>query len=85
MIFVDKYYFSVVFVVDGFQDAFHKISRYEGVGSLWSGLSPTLVLAVPATMCYFVAYESARLYMKDLYRKFSSSMVKKQIFLLSNL
>lgn len=48
------------------------------MGSLWSGLSPTLVLAVPATMCYFVAYESARLYMKDLYRKFGSSKLKRQ-------
>lgn len=40
--------------------------------SLWSGLSPTLVLAIPATICYFVAYESARLYMKDLYHKFDA-------------
>nr|CAD7433034.1 unnamed protein product [Timema monikensis] len=46
-------------------DAFVKISRTEGVSSLWSGLSPTLVLAVPATMVYFVSYENLRLYIKD--------------------
>lgn len=34
-----------------------KISKVEGVSSLWSGLSPTLVLAVPTTVIYFTAYE----------------------------
>lgn len=33
--------------------------------SLWSGLSPTLVLAVPATVVYFVTYENLRLLLKD--------------------
>lgn len=42
------------------QDAFLKISRHEGVSSLWSGLSPTLVLALPATVIYFVSYEQLR-------------------------
>lgn len=37
--------------------------------SLWSGLSPTLVLAIPATICYFVSYECVRLQMKDFYLK----------------
>lgn len=41
-----------------------KISKKEGVRSLWSGLSPTLVLAVPATIVYFVSYEQLRLFMK---------------------
>jgi solute carrier family 25 protein 39/40 len=41
-----------------------KISQTEGVRSLWSGLSPTLVLAVPATIVYFVSYEQLRFYMK---------------------
>nr|CAD7587829.1 unnamed protein product [Timema genevievae] len=49
------------------QDAFVKISHTEGVSSLWSGLSPTLVLAVPATIVYFVSYENLRLYIKDSY------------------
>ena len=48
-----------------FQDAFAKIARNEGVLSLWSGLSPTLVLAVPATVVYFVTYENLRLFIKD--------------------
>lgn len=41
-----------------------KISKTEGLTSLWSGLSPTLVLAVPATVIYFVSYEQLRLYFK---------------------
>lgn len=46
-------------------DAFVKIARSEGPMSLWSGLSPTLVLAVPATVVYFVTYENLRLLVKD--------------------
>lgn len=41
-----------------------KISKKEGMTSLWSGLSPTLVLAVPATIAYFVSYEQLRIYLK---------------------
>ena len=37
-----------------------KISRLEGVSSLWSGLSPTLVLAVPTTVTYFTMYEQLK-------------------------
>ena len=47
------------------QDALVKIARSEGPLSLWSGLSPTLVLAVPATVVYFVTYENLRLLVKD--------------------
>ena len=43
-----------------------KISRFEGVTSLWSGLSPTLVLALPATIIYFVIYEQLRSRLKNL-------------------
>lgn len=46
-----------------------KIGKREGVFSLWSGLSPTLVLAVPATIVYFVSYEQLRLYLKDKYNE----------------
>ncbi|KAK7789139.1 hypothetical protein R5R35_002081 [Gryllus longicercus] len=49
----------------GTVDALFKISRSEGIGSLWSGLGPTLVLAVPSTMIYFVSYENIRLFFKD--------------------
>ncbi|XP_060717208.1 probable mitochondrial glutathione transporter SLC25A40 isoform X1 [Tachysurus vachellii] len=39
------------------QDAFIKIVRMEGMKSLWSGLPPTLVMAVPATVIYFTSYD----------------------------
>lgn len=37
----------------GTLDALVKIQRYEGLRSLWAGLSPTLVIAMPATVGYF--------------------------------
>jgi len=45
---------------NGTLDAIVKIGRTEGVVSLWSGLSPTLVLAVPTTMIYFTMYEQMK-------------------------
>jgi len=45
---------------NGTVDAMLKISRLEGVSSLWSGLSPTLVLAVPTTIIYFTMYEQLK-------------------------
>ncbi|KAK3816250.1 MAG: mitochondrial carrier domain-containing protein, partial [Benniella sp.] len=39
-----------------------KIARYEGASSLWRGLSPTLVMSIPATVIYFVGYD----YLKDV-------------------
>ncbi|XP_061568666.1 probable mitochondrial glutathione transporter SLC25A39 isoform X1 [Cololabis saira] len=44
----------------GTLDAFVKITRHEGVRSLWSGLPPTLVMAVPATVIYFTCYDQLR-------------------------
>ncbi|KAG5270894.1 hypothetical protein AALO_G00173490 [Alosa alosa] len=41
----------------GTLDAFLKIIRGEGMTSLWSGLPPTLVMAVPATVIYFTCYD----------------------------
>ncbi|XP_029929380.1 mitochondrial glutathione transporter SLC25A40 [Myripristis murdjan] len=41
----------------GTLDAFIKIVRCEGIKSLWSGLPPTLVMAVPATVIYFTCYD----------------------------
>jgi len=38
-------------------DAFVKILRYEGVGSLYSGLAPTLWMSIPATVLYFSFYD----------------------------
>lgn len=41
-------------------DALLKISRSEGVISLWSGLPPTLLMAIPATVVYFTVYDRLR-------------------------
>lgn len=41
-------------------DALIKISRSEGIMSLWSGLPPTLLMAIPATVIYFTVYDRLR-------------------------
>ncbi|GAB0099337.1 solute carrier family 25 member 40 [Sergentomyia squamirostris] len=56
--------------LNGTIDAFVKISQGEGVKALWSGLSPTLVLALPTTVIYFVAYEQLRVRAKDRHMRF---------------
>lgn len=53
------------------QDAFIKISRTEGIGSLWSGLSPTLISALPSTIIYFVAYEQFKARFTDIHYKYT--------------
>ncbi|KAH8238377.1 hypothetical protein KR032_005230 [Drosophila birchii] len=53
-------------------DAFIKISRSEGIGSLWSGLSPTLISALPSTIIYFVAYEQFKARFTDIHYKYLS-------------
>lgn len=50
-----------------------KISRSEGIRSLWSGLSPTLVLALPTTVLYFVAYEQIRVRLKDIHMNYTGA------------
>ncbi|KAK2844571.1 hypothetical protein Q5P01_011230 [Channa striata] len=45
---------------NGTLDAFVKIVRCEGIKALWSGLPPTLVMAVPATVIYFTCYDQLR-------------------------
>ncbi|CAG5136352.1 unnamed protein product [Candidula unifasciata] len=45
---------------NGTFDAMAKIVRNEGLTSLWSGLPPTLVMAVPATVVYFTSYEQIK-------------------------
>ena len=37
-----------------------RVVRAEGVSSLWSGLTPTLLMSVPSTILYLTAYEAAR-------------------------
>ncbi|KAI9810340.1 MAG: hypothetical protein M1827_006307 [Pycnora praestabilis] len=41
-------------------DGLRKIARNEGLGTLWRGLSPTLVMAVPANVIYFTGYDLMR-------------------------
>lgn len=41
-------------------DGLRKIARHEGLGSLWRGLSPTLVMAVPGNVIYFTGYDYLR-------------------------
>ncbi|CAO2617582.1 Probable mitochondrial glutathione transporter SLC25A40 [Lemmus lemmus] len=48
----------------GTLDAFLKILRNEGIKSLWSGLPPTLVMAVPATVIYFTCYEQLSAFLR---------------------
>eukprot|EP01138_Halocafeteria_seosinensis_P002130 gb/GECG01002180.1/.p1 GENE.gb/GECG01002180.1/~~gb/GECG01002180.1/.p1 ORF type:complete len:470 (+),score=33.69 gb/GECG01002180.1/:1-1410(+) len=40
------------------------VVRKEGIRSLWSGLSPSLVMAVPSTTLYFTAYDELKLTME---------------------
>ncbi|XP_032298978.1 solute carrier family 25 member 40 isoform X2 [Coturnix japonica] len=44
----------------GMLDAFVKIIQIEGIKSLWSGLSPTLIMALPTSVIYFTCYEKLR-------------------------
>ncbi|KAF3480370.1 transcription factor RfeD [Arthroderma uncinatum] len=41
-------------------DGLRKIARHEGPLSLWRGLSPTLVMAIPANVIYFTGYDWLR-------------------------
>ncbi|XP_027196757.2 mitochondrial glutathione transporter SLC25A40-like isoform X2 [Dermatophagoides pteronyssinus] len=45
---------------NGTMDGLIKIARHEGITSLWSGLPPTLIMAVPATVMYFTIYDQLR-------------------------
>ena len=54
---------------NGTLDALLKIRKVEGARSLWSGLSPTLVLAVPNTIIYFTTYEQLRYKLGTFYEK----------------
>ncbi|SPO02275.1 related to solute carrier family 25 member 39 [Cephalotrichum gorgonifer] len=41
-------------------DGLKKISRNEGITTLWRGLSPTLLMAIPANIIYFTGYDWLR-------------------------
>ncbi|GBG30808.1 Mitochondrial carrier protein MTM1 [Hondaea fermentalgiana] len=41
-------------------DALYKITKHEGVGALYNGLRPSLIMAVPSTVLYFSSYDYLR-------------------------
>ena len=41
-------------------DGLRKIAKNEGPTTLWRGLSPTLVMAIPANVIYFTGYDWLR-------------------------
>ncbi|CAI6338923.1 unnamed protein product [Periconia digitata] len=46
--------------INGTWDGLRKIAQNEGLRTLWRGLSPTLVMAVPANVIYFAGYDWLR-------------------------
>lgn len=46
--------------ITGILDGVVKIGKQEGVSGLWRGLSPTLLMAIPATVVYYLGYEAIR-------------------------
>ncbi|KAG8532705.1 uncharacterized protein KY384_002582 [Bacidia gigantensis] len=54
-------------------DGLRKIARNEGLTSLWRGLSPTLVMAIPANVIYFTGYDALRFNKSSPIRKYVSN------------
>lgn len=50
-------------------DGLRKIAQNEGPRTLWRGLSPTLVMAVPANVIYFAGYDWLRRAQKSPFRR----------------
>lgn len=46
--------------INSTMDGLRKISRNEGILTLWRGLSPTLMMAIPANVIYFAGYDWLR-------------------------
>jgi solute carrier family 25 protein 39/40 len=53
-------------------DGLRKIAQNEGPRTLWRGLSPTLVMAVPANVIYFAGYDWMRTAQNSPYRNIIS-------------
>lgn len=51
-------------------DGLQKIARNEGLTSLWRGLSPTLLMAIPGNVIYFAGYDSLRYSDKSPLKKY---------------
>lgn len=52
-------------------DGLRKIARNEGITTLWRGLSPTLVMTIPANIIYFTGYDWMRYNPKSPFSKLS--------------
>lgn len=50
-------------------DGLRKISQNEGLRTLWRGLSPTLVMTIPANVIYFAGYDWMRTAHASPFRK----------------
>jgi solute carrier family 25, member 39/40 len=50
-------------------DGLRKIAQNEGIRTLWRGLSPTLVMAIPANVIYFAGYDWLRYNRKSPFRQ----------------
>ncbi|KAI5778508.1 mitochondrial carrier domain-containing protein, partial [Geopyxis carbonaria] len=59
---------------EGTWEGLVKIARYEGVSSLWRGLSPTLLMAVPANVIYFTGYDWLRTSDKSPFSSLGATM-----------
>lgn len=46
--------------INSTMDGLRKIARNEGISTLWRGLSPTLMMAIPANVIYFAGYDWLR-------------------------
>lgn len=53
-------------------DGLRKIARNEGLASLWRGLSPTLIMAIPANVIYLSGYDWLRTDSRSPVRRFVS-------------
>ncbi|CAG8980514.1 hypothetical protein HYALB_00002511 [Hymenoscyphus albidus] len=54
-------------------DGLRKIARNEGITTLWRGLSPTLVMTVPANIIYFTGYDWLRYNDKSPIKRLASN------------
>ncbi|KAI0203719.1 mitochondrial carrier domain-containing protein [Astrocystis sublimbata] len=52
-------------------DGMRKIARNEGFTTLWRGLSPTLLMAIPANIIYFTGYDWLRFNKKSPISRFA--------------
>ncbi|KAH6609434.1 mitochondrial carrier domain [Trichoderma cornu-damae] len=53
-------------------DGLRKIARNEGFTTLWRGLSPTLVMTIPANIIYFTGYDWLRFHPMSPFASFST-------------